>query len=958
MINTLYEDRSGVLWIGTARRGLNRYDRATSSFAGYMTNNGDSSSISNSEIRAIYADKSGVLWVGTNHGLNRVNSQSMEFTHFFHNSQDPGSLSHNSVGAICEDRFGTLWIGTGNYQMGGGGLNRFDRQTKKFIHFVHDPSKANSLSDDWVTSIYEDTYGALWIATNNGLDLFDRSSGSFVHYRHDPKNPNSLSGNYVKSICEDQTGALWIGTWAAGLNRLERSAGRFAHWQSDSLKPNALRSNNVVSIYRDRSGLLWVGTSDGGVYKVDQTTGRFFGHPKETQPFESLVQSLSGVFVSSVCTDKSGSLWIGTFGAGLKKYTPGAGLVATLLKNREAGMRESNVECIIEDRAGMLWVGTQNGLYEFDPARGTLTRYVHDPSNPNSLGYNFVRTLYEDPKGDLLVGTSGGGLEKFDRTGKIFIRFLSEAADSMSLYGSEIRALVEDRYGFLWIGTPQGLCRYDSRENKVMWYYSDTANVRTLYSNSVTAIHEDAGGTLWVTSTGALHRFDRATNSFVRYSVDDGLLNMDIAGILEDSHGRLWLGTIKGLSSFDSRTERFRNYDMADGLQGVSFTRAHCRDKDGVMFFGRMDGLTVFQPDSLGDDAYLPPIAITSFKKFEKDARLTDEVRLTHSEDFFSFDFTSLDFRRPARNQYAYKLEGFDEAWIYSGSRHYAAYTHLDPGTYVFRIKGSNSYGVWNEDGTSIAVIITPPFWKTWWFTILFWMTIAGSTGGSIRYIEMRKLKRQIERLKQERALERERLRISSDLHDELASNLSSIAMLSKIAQNGFAGGNEGPLRRDQLLGRIMILSQESVNSIRDIIWAIDAKKETLEGLLTRLSDMIVAACRGKNIHAHVALPASDLLSSVNLPPDVRQHLWLLLKEAVNNAIKHSGCTDLSLCVDFCGGKLKTVVKDNGSGFDRLTVANGRGMATMKMRAEKLGAQLQQSSGPAIGTEITILMKM
>jgi signal transduction histidine kinase len=376
------------------------------------------------------------------------------------------------------------------------------------------------------------------------------------------------------------------------------------------------------------------------------------------------------------------------------------------------------------------------------------------------------------------------------------------------------------------------------------------------------------------------------------------------------------------------------------------------------MFLGSGMGLTRFHPDSIRDNPFVPPIVVTTFRKSEQPFPFGKEIRLPYTENFISFEFAALSYVNPERNQYAYKMEGLDNDWVYSGARRYAGYPHLEPGEYVLRVKGSNNDGVWNEEGTSIAVIITPPFWATWWFRTLFWLTIAGSIAGTVRYIEITKLRRRMRVLEQQQALEHERLRISNDLHDELASNLSSIAMLSKILDEKALPDKRTSDEHPQLMKRIMSLSQESVDSIRDIIWAIDPKSETLESLFTRLRDMVIISCRAKNIQWRFDHPSAEPLPSANLAPEMRSHLWLLLKEAVNNALKHSMCTELSLCVKYVDGMLSVTVRDNGSGFDQSRATSGKGLRTMRMRAEQMGGKLVHGSKPGEGTVVEFAVRI
>jgi signal transduction histidine kinase len=370
------------------------------------------------------------------------------------------------------------------------------------------------------------------------------------------------------------------------------------------------------------------------------------------------------------------------------------------------------------------------------------------------------------------------------------------------------------------------------------------------------------------------------------------------------------------------------------------------------LFFGGPKGYNRFFPDMIVPNRFEPPVALTSFQKLGQEVRIDGSlasiplVELEHSDYFFSFEYTALDFHIPERNRYRYLMEGLDEDWIDAGNRRFVTYTNLDPGDYTFRVKGSNSDGVWNEAGTSVKIVIHPPYWQTWWFRGVVIAAIVGILVAGYRYRVNRLL--EIERL---------RTRISSDLHDELASNLNSIALFSSIMkEKGTEGKNEAP-EREQFLQRITTLAEESVGAIRDMIWAIDPKKETLRNLLARLGDSMVTSCRAKNIVLTIELAANSF-PEPDLGPDVRHHLWMLLKEAINNAIKHSRGTEISVHSEVTKDNLSVSIADNGKGFDANSLKRGRGLTTMEMRAEQLRGNVRVESTIGKGTTVFVRVRI
>jgi serine phosphatase RsbU (regulator of sigma subunit)/ligand-binding sensor domain-containing protein len=696
-ITAIREDRTNSenwLWVGTLGGGLNLFDRAAQQFFHYLPGannpNGPTGvALSSNEVRAIHFDKAGAMWVGTSEGLNRlvlekrdgVMPPPVQITHFKNNPNDPNSLSHNLVWAIYEDRTGYLWLATF-----GGGLNKFDPVSGQFKRYTHDPANANSLSHNTVRPICEDPLrGTLWIGTSGGLDEFDTTTETFVHHKHDPANSNSLSNNDVWSVYEDKSGTLWAGTYGGGINKFSEAKEKFVHYKNDPTNPNSLGHNMVMSICEDRTGTLWVGTGGGGLYQYEARKQRFIRYRHDPANPHSL--------------------------------------------------SNNGVAAIYEDKSGTLWIGTGEGLDKFDHARRRFVHYRHDPSDPTSLSAKGVSTIYEDHNGTLWIGTGIGGLNKLDRATGRFTRYQYDPANANSLSDNMVYAVYEDAAHELWIGTAGGLNKFDRVAERFSRYQHDPANPHSLSNNRVFSLYADSS-TLWIgTWGGGLDKFDKATGRFAHFTEKDGLPNGVIYGILGDPalrDGNLWLSTNNGLSEFNPHAKAFRNYNADDGLQSNEFNQgASFKNKNGEMFFGGINGFNRFYPEKVKNNPHAPPIVLTAFKKFDKLVKLDTSIaeikriKLSYRDNFFSFAFAALDYTNPEKNQYAYKLEGFDEDWIYCGTRRYASYTNLDGGTYVFRVKGANSDGVWNERGIALHVIVTPPFWKTWWFVSLSTLLLA-----------------------------------------------------------------------------------------------------------------------------------------------------------------------------------------------------------------------------------------
>ena len=712
----LFEDRGGALWMGTDN-GLNRLDRTEGKFIRYQHDPDHPDSLSNNEVTSFFDDRTGVMWVGTKNGLNRLERQTETFVRYQNNPDDPNSLSHNSVSCVYEDRTATLWVGTES------GLNRLNRKQQKlktetFTHFRNDSADPRSLSHNSISCVYEDHAGALWIGTKGGLNRFDREREIFTRYQHDPADPRSLSSDEISCLFEDRSGTLWIGT-DRGLNKFDREKEKFVRYQNDPADIHSLSHDVVMSLFGDRSGVIWVGTYTGGLSKFDLETKKFVHYRTNSD----IPESLSHNVVWAISEDRPGLFWIGT-DRGLNRFDQEAEKF-THYRHDETdphSLGNDEIWSVLRDSSGLLWVGTKSGLNAFDRKTETFTRYQinSDPDDSDYADENKIKAILEDRTGFLWIGTSGG-LNRFNRDSGIFTPYKNIPDDPLSLSNDTVWAICEDGDGKLWIGTENGLNQFDRGNETFIRYQADDG----LSNSWILSICEDSEGMLWLGTVGGLNKFDRRQKTFTHYREKDGLPNDVVYGVLEDDHGNLWISTNKGISKFNPKTETFTNYNSKDGLQSNEFNVGACfKSSAGEMFFGGINGFNVFHPGDIQDNPHIPPILITNFQigessdmnfSLKKFVTETNEVMLSHKDKVLSFEFVALHYSSPRKNLYAYMMEGFDRDWIDSGTRRFARYTNLPPGEYVFRVKGSNNDGVWNEQGNSILFIMPPPPWKTWW---------------------------------------------------------------------------------------------------------------------------------------------------------------------------------------------------------------------------------------------------
>jgi signal transduction histidine kinase/ligand-binding sensor domain-containing protein/CheY-like chemotaxis protein len=746
-------DNDGFLWIGTYD-GLNRYDGFE--FKIYRTDPDKPGAISDVNIRALLVDSRGTLWVGTkNGGLNRYDRETDSFTAYTENPADPTALPGNQVRALFEDIRGDLWVGC--Y----GGLARMDRKTGAFTVYKSVPGDPSTLSSDDIRCISEDAAGDLWIGADGGLNRMDPKTGACVRIpvessihplvvqaifpengkiwlgteadgllRYDPvsgKTESLLADRAVWSIYKDSTGEFWVGTNEGLVRRIDREGGGFDFdiYRHNSLDTRSLSNDDVLTLLEDDSGILWVGTYADGLNKLNPRVRAFglFVHKRGDR------QNLSGNEISAIAEDAQGLLWVGTRNNGLNRINRKTNEYAYYVNDPDdpGSLSQNELTCLLADSKGRIWVGTaDNGLNLLNPETGKFIHFRHDPDDPESLSQNKIWWIHEGSDGYLWIGTSKKGLNRFDpETGKCK-RYQHDPDNPDSISHDRVRHIFERKDGYLWIGTNAGLNRFDRKTETFKHWENDPNDPKSLSNNRVTPILEDADGYLWVGTDDGLNRFDPKTETFFRLTDKDGLANDGIQGLLLDKEGALWMSTFKGISKYDPTTGMIRNYSTRDGLQGIEFwMNAYFGSPSGEMFFGGLSGMNAFYPDRVRWNRHAPPVAFTGLRVMnapyqgEKNVNAMKSVVLPHKAIVFSLSFAALDFSDPERNRYAYKLEGFDEDWILSAGGHTATYTNLDPGKYVFRVKAANDDGVWNEKGTKLAVIITPPFWMAWWFRAL-----------------------------------------------------------------------------------------------------------------------------------------------------------------------------------------------------------------------------------------------
>ncbi len=827
VVISVMQDRKGFLWFGTGN-GLDKYDGYR--FTNYKFDPRDTTSLSKNQVITLWEDSKGIIWIGTSEGTCKFDPHSETFTRLERGPSNPYAFKYAQ--SFNEDKEGTIWV-SGSFE---GELRQVDRKTGRFssinyaqmlgivsdsterlytmyrdrsgtlwlgsptglhrlnltpnsagkpstisfTHYHHYPADSASLSDDKVAGIYEDHRGVLWVLTFKGvLNALDRKTGQFVRYPLDPTRKLRMYGLLKTSIAEDRDGNLWIGTYQDGLYHLDKNRKIITSFRYDSTDSGSLASIGFFDVLIDKSGILW-GATINGVLKVDPNRKPFqlYRHYSENP------HSLSQNNVAAICEDKTGVVWIGTHTGGLNALDKKTGYFTHYRHEPEnpGSLHSDQVGAIIEDQAGELWVGNGVVLSRFNRQTKTFVHYpLHHPFLLNPVA-SAIYDIHEDHRGLFWLGTDNGMLRFDPKTGKtVNYPYDPNRPDRVSDWW--VLSILEDRSGALWIGPgSQALTRFDPQAGTFSQYHYDSRKPGSISSGTVPSIYEDSQGTLWFgTGEGGLCRFNAATQTFTTFTEKQGLAGNSVFSILEDNAGNLWLGTNKGLSKFSLTTHKFTNYSADEGLQGKLFTTLYTegaafKGKDGTLYFGGSNGFNSFDPTKIRSNPHVPPVVITQFRLFDKllpGKQGANEIVLEHGQNFISFEFAALNYTSPQKNQYAYQLVGLENDWVYSGTRRVASYTDLDPGTYTFRVKGSNNDGLWNNQGTSIRVIIHPPWWRTWWAYTLYGLLFIASIWAFIAY-RSRALRRENRLLEEKVALRTEQLEHKSGELEHSLENLKA----------------------------------------------------------------------------------------------------------------------------------------------------------------------------------------
>ncbi len=955
-ISVSLQTRDGYLWLGT-QAGLARFDGVR------FTVFGLAEGLPSVLVRALYEDNLGSLWIGTyGGGLSRLRDGRIErFT-----AED--GLNDVNVTALAGDSLGRLWIGTSSgvslWQDGkfikdealvglGRGLIRALLRDRHNSIWISSSQGLFEFKDGRLTEsvgppgdekffpycLLEDRDGNLWAGIGN-WKILCRRHGVWGKYDE----ASGLPFAYVTSLAEGADGTVWAGSLDAGLYYFKE--GRF----SAIRKQAGLSGDDIRSLLADREGNLWVGTRSAGLNRLVRRKLSVYG----------AAQGLTHDFVRSVAETDDGTLWVGTTGGGL--YRGREGLFAPFTNNAAVTFY-AFVESVLATRDGSLWWGGSKALLQWKEDKLVAT---YTPAEQQWLADTIITALAEDAQGGLWIGTSRGRLMHF-RDGE-FIPFAGRVARGA------VTAFAQEPDGTLWIGSVAGgLSRV--REGSIARF----STTNGLPSNHIRALYLDREGTLWIGTGGAgLSRWKNGR--IAGFTTRQGLGDDTVSQILEDDDGHLWLGCNRGIFRFlkaelDDLTQgktRFvhsRVYGTSDGMPvdecASGFFPAGLKMKSGQLCFSTIKGLVVIDPRQQEIDTRPPRVLLEEvlvnrqIQSVRPQAQSSDDpetppfsLTIAPGPREIDFHYAGLSFVSPEKVQFRFRLDGLDPDWVGAGTRRVAYYQRIPPGDYVFRVLACNADGVWSEPGAALTVTVQPYLWETRWFRAAVGLVVIGLLAWMVYCVARRRYKRRLAQLETQHAIERERLRISQDMHDDIGGILTRVSILSDVGQSE-ADGETAPKQ----FARIGSQVRAAVVALDEIVWATNPQDDNLPRFAEYVGRFADECFENTTVRCWQEMPTD--LPKLPLRADVRHNVFLAVKEALNNVLKHSGATEVWLRLTLNDSEVCLQIEDNGHGFAPESAApGGNGLGNMKSRLAECGGSAELASTPGHGVKIRFVFPL
>jgi ligand-binding sensor domain-containing protein/signal transduction histidine kinase len=925
-VYTITQDSSGFIWIGT-RDGLNMYDAAGVKI--FRPDPENAYSLSHQTIRDILFGEDDALWIATDGGgLNYLSADRKEFKRL--RTFDEDSIEIASDNLLSLEMVGNeIWAGSRyegliRYNVNTGFTDRFlEGLTIWDVALLHNGDvcagtdqgffcistfdQVKKFLDDPVRAILVDEEGNVWVGAANG-HLHEFFKGRMILDSRLPGAP------IINAMHMGDNGHLWIGTASDGLFIYDPVSGDYQHFKADAEAEYSLSENAIRSLYLDQQKTMWVGTNTSGLNLFSTYRFKF-----------DVVRSNERPDVVLSFTEYNGKLLAGKERDGICEFDYRKRELRKFDLSAYPALRQSSVIALHSDREGNLWLATDGqGLFKLDAEGRLVSRITED----KGLSNNSVLTLLEDSLGYIWAGTYNG-LNMLRKNGEV-VKRITISTEYPELLNERILSLFNYNPNSIWFGTEgNGVYAYDIEKDSIKRLLDRPDHVQSIIRCSQ--------GKIWIGSYQGLGEYMPEQDSLRMITTRDGLPNNVVYGVVEADDSKLWVSTNGGISKYDMLSKTFSNYSTSDGLQSNEFNGgAYFKSKNGNIYFGGINGFNEIRPDDYRIDSSLAKTVVTDFiLSGESQGRVEsrENIMLRHTQNFFSFTFSSLDYVAPDKQQFRYKLIGLDEDWVDAGKSRRAVYTSIPPGEYTFVAQGTNADGIWGSESAPINLKIRKPYWATWWFISLFVLFASSLIYGIAWY-----------RLKMIMKLQDTRNRIAGDLHDEVSATLSSISYFAQaIEQNG--AKNQ---KKERYLELISNSAEEAREKISDIIWAIKPENDDWTQILAKCRRFASDVLESRNIQYFMDI--DEDFDTVKPDLEVKQHFWLIFKEIITNIVRHSEATMVNISMKHVGHSLHVVVQDNGKGFRVAGQNQGNGLRNIMHRGKKQGLDVHFQTEEGFGT--------
>jgi ligand-binding sensor domain-containing protein/two-component sensor histidine kinase len=942
IITGLLEDENQTIWIATSDGGLNRYDYrlpAERQFRQYKNQPGDSSSIPVNIINAIVQDENNFLWLATS------GKRVIRFNKLTEKFEEPVNNGTATAISLCIDHKKTLWAGRQ-----GGGLLKINTQSLQYEVDQRYSNLYAKLPHAVVTSLFMDSEKNMWYGSwDKVLYKFNTDLQKEEIFQQSPT-PFTFTNDEVLGFAEDSNGRIWMAGHTAGLHVFDKKANRFYNYRFNPALEGTIADNTVNCVFIDKNHNLWVGTNKG--ISISSL------HQQFVQQFlPRTLQSGLPVTIYDFFQDKSKTLWIGTSNGIYSKKSNSS--IIEYMPVTYAGEKLA-VTKFYKDEGGTMYFGTNYSLFRYNAARRSIELLPDAKQDKvmsriiSSRVVSVIRdTINNNPV--LLTSPYGHYLTYYDLKEKKWISRLDSSINIVSLFGltdNLIRKIYRSPDGRIWLSNAkEGLGLWEKKSlQQVKYFKNNPADTASITNNNVFDITSDATGNLWITTNGGgLSYFNTTTNKFKHITASANLLE----GLQIDANKNVWMVGGGNLHRYNPATENYSSFELPDieksgGVKGYMY-----KDSDGLMYVSGANYFITYKPDEITENIQTPQVLFTDFKIFDASfghLLVQKKIKLKYNQNFFSIEFASPYYSGSEKIHYSYKLEGVDKDWVDAGTRNFASYPNTGSGNFVFKVRVSSGNRKWAESTSSIIIEVVSPFWKRWWFYLLLVLFIAGVLYIIYRYRVNELMKRQAIRNK-----------IAQDLHDNIGSTLSSISVYSEVAK--IHGKKNEKQSLNDVLEKISATSNEMVAEMNDIVWAINPRNDSMEKIIQRMESFAKPLAAARNIRFN--LTADESIPSLQLNMDKRKNFYLIFKEAINNAIKYSGASEINAIIRFDSHQLNLTVKDNGVGFnvekemaEHSTSLSGNGLKNMHTRAAELNAKIEIESQPGKGAAVVLIVPL